>query len=208
MSGSSIASPAMNSSIQAQGGAGGSTSTGASQHSLRQLVQAQILEYSRLTQSLFMALEAQAEGKSPQPAPPEIMRSIVQLDSTLMGAVEKIEIHQKQQQRIKQVRDEIENRNKAIMTVVQSLRSAKLSLESRLEHLDERQSSLAGDTNPNNELSVEDIVSYANRLGAYTSAPPNFNPQDPNQPFEPPYPREVNMRAGILNQQHVPAAAL
>lgn len=58
------------------------------------------------------------------------------------------------------------------------------------------------------EVSISDIVSYANRLSAYTSAPPNFNPGDPNQPFEPPYPREVNMRAGILNQQHIPAAAL
>ncbi|KAI8596146.1 hypothetical protein EDD21DRAFT_389076, partial [Dissophora ornata] len=42
----------------------------------------------------------------------------------------------------------------------------------------------------------------------YTSAPPNFKPQDPNQPFEPPYSREINMRARILNQQHIPAAAL
>lgn len=58
------------------------------------------------------------------------------------------------------------------------------------------------------EIPVSEIVAYANRLGNYTSAPPNFNPADPNQPFEPPYPREVSMRAGILNQQHVPAAAL
>ena len=58
------------------------------------------------------------------------------------------------------------------------------------------------------EVSVTEIVAYANRLSNYTSAPPNFNPQDPNQPFEPPYPREVIMRAGILNQQHIPAAAL
>ncbi|KAF9969796.1 hypothetical protein BGZ65_011627, partial [Modicella reniformis] len=58
------------------------------------------------------------------------------------------------------------------------------------------------------EVSVSEIVAYANRLSNYSSAPPNFNPQDPNQPFEPPYPREVNMRAGILNQQHIPAAAL
>ncbi|KAF9212578.1 hypothetical protein CPC16_011971 [Podila verticillata] len=180
--------------------------TATSQHSLRQLVRTQINEYSRLTQLLFTNLEILADGKTPPAPPNDIMKQIVQLDATLMGAVEKIELHQRQQRRIRQVRLEIEEQNKAIMAVIQSLRSAKQVLELNLENLEEKRAASADARSA--EVSISDIVSYANRLSAYTSAPPNFNSQDPNQPFEPPYPREVNMRAGILNQQHIPAAAL
>ncbi|KAG0073989.1 hypothetical protein BGZ93_006798 [Podila epicladia] len=183
-----------------------STTTATSQHSLRQLVRTQINEYSRLTQLLFNHLETLADGKTPPTPPNDIVKQIVQLDATLMGAVEKIELHQRQQQRIRQVRLEIEEQNKAIMVVIQSLRGAKQVLELNLENLDEKRAASADARSA--EVSISDIVSYANRLSAYTSAPPNFNPGDPNQPFEPPYPREVNMRAGILNQQHIPAAAL
>ncbi|KAF9995283.1 hypothetical protein BGZ80_007066 [Entomortierella chlamydospora] len=177
-----------------------------SQHSLRQMVRNQITEYSRLTQTLFTSLELMAEGKVPQAQPSDIIQQIVQLDSTLMGAVEKIELHQKQQRKIRQVRLEIEEQNKAIMSVIQSLRDAKLVLEANLEDLEERRAITADARSA--EVSVAEIVAYANRLSNYTSAPPNFNPSDPNHPFEPPYPREVSMRAGILNQQHIPAAAL
>ncbi|KAI8599388.1 vitamin-D-receptor interacting mediator subunit 4-domain-containing protein [Dissophora ornata] len=177
-----------------------------SQHSLRQLVRDQITEYSRLTQSLFASLDVLVEGKVTPTPPNDIMKQIVQLDATLMGAVEKIELHQQQQQRIRQVRVEIEEQNKAIMNVIQNLRDAKQVLETSLEDQDQKQAISADARSA--EVSVTEIVAYANRLSNYTSAPPNFNPQDPNQPFEPPYPREVNMRAGILNQQHIPAAAL
>ncbi|KAF9151355.1 hypothetical protein BGX20_005431 [Mortierella sp. AD010] len=177
-----------------------------SQHSLRQMVRNQITEYSRLTQTLFTSLEIMAEGKAPQAQPSDIIQQIVQLDSTLMGAVEKIELHQKQQRKIRQVRLEIEEQNKAIMSVIQSLRDAKLVLEANLEDLEEKRAITADARSA--EVSVAEIVAYANRLSNYTSAPPNFNPSDPNHPFEPPYPREVSMRAGILNQQHIPAAAL
>ncbi|KAF9302876.1 hypothetical protein BGZ74_004715 [Mortierella antarctica] len=115
-----------------------STTTTTSQHSLRQLVRTQINEYSRLTQLLFNHLETLADGKTPPTPPNDIMKQIVQLDATLMGAVEKIELHQRQQQRIRQVRLEIEEQNKAIMAVIQSLRGAKQVLELNLENLDEK----------------------------------------------------------------------
>ncbi|KAF9950377.1 hypothetical protein BGZ70_001401 [Mortierella alpina] len=182
------------------------TASATSQHSLRQLVRTQITEYSRLTQNLFTSLDALADGKGTPSVPNDIMKQIVQLDSTLMGAVEKIEAHQIQQRKIRQVRQEIDEQNKAIMTVIRTLREAKQVLESNLENLEEKRAASAEARSA--EVSVGEIVAYANRLSNYTSAPPNFNPSDPNQIFEPPYPREVNMRAGILNQQHIPAAAL
>ncbi|KAF9428491.1 hypothetical protein BGZ94_002200 [Podila epigama] len=182
------------------------SSSATSQHSLRQLVRTQITEYSRLTQLLFTTLELLADGRASPNAPNDIMKQIVQLDATLMGAVEKIELHQQQQRKILQVRQEIEEQNKAIMNVIQTLRGAKQVLELNLEDLEEKRAASADARAA--EVSISEIVSYANKLSSYTSAPPNFNPQDVNQPFEPPYPREVNMRAGILNQQHIPAAAL
>ncbi|KAF9940814.1 hypothetical protein BGZ67_006664 [Mortierella alpina] len=191
---------------QAQHSIASTTATATSQHSLRQLVRTQITEYSRLTQNLFTSLDALADGKGTSSVPNDIMKQIVQLDSTLMGAVEKIEAHQIQQRKIRQVRQEIDEQNKAIMTVIQTLREAKQVLESNLENLEEKRAASAEARSA--EVSVGEIVAYANRLSNYTSAPPNFNPSDPNQTFEPPYPREVNMRAGILNLQHIPAAAL
>ena len=65
------------------------TASATSQHSLRQLVRTQITEYSRLTQNLFTSLDALADGKGTPSVPNDIMKQIVQLDSTLMGAVEK-----------------------------------------------------------------------------------------------------------------------
>lgn len=67
------------------------TSSGAatSQHSLRQQVRSQITEYSRLTNALFTSLDVLADGKAAPAAPNDIMKQIVQLDATLMGAVEK-----------------------------------------------------------------------------------------------------------------------
>ncbi|KAF8997339.1 hypothetical protein BGZ52_011103, partial [Haplosporangium bisporale] len=117
--------------------------TATSQHSLRQLVRTQINEYSRLTQLLFTNLEILADGKTPPAPPNDIMKQIVQLDATLMGAVEKIELHQRQQRRIRQVRLEIEEQNKAIMAVIQSLRSAKQVLELNLENLEEKRAASA-----------------------------------------------------------------
>ncbi|KAG0044738.1 hypothetical protein BGZ83_009987 [Gryganskiella cystojenkinii] len=182
------------------------TTTTTSQHSLRQQVRTQITEYSRLTNALFTSLDVLADGKAAPAAPNDIMKQIVQLDATLMGAVEKIELHQRQQQRIRQVRQQIEEQNQAIMQVISSLRESKRVLESNLENLDEKRA-VSADAR-SSEVSINEIVNYANRLSSFTSAPPNFNPADPNQAFEPPYPRELNMRAGILNQQHVTAAAL
>ncbi|KAF9307128.1 hypothetical protein BGZ91_008469 [Linnemannia elongata] len=177
-----------------------------SQQSLRQQVRDQITEYSRLTQGLFTSFDILADGKTPPESPNDMMKQIVQLDNTLMGNVDKIEQHQIQQRKILQVRKEIEGVDKAIMEVIRTLRMAKETLEASLENHDEK---MAASTDARlAEIPVSEIVAYANRLGNYTSAPPNFNPADPNQPFEPPYPREVSMRAGILNQQHVPAAAL
>ncbi|KAF8930538.1 hypothetical protein BGZ58_008193 [Dissophora ornata] len=79
------------------------------------------------------------------------------------------------------------------MNVIQNLRDAKQVLETRLEDQDQKQAISADARSA--EVSVTEIVACANRLSNYTSAPPNFNPQDPNQPFEPPYPWEVIMRA-------------
>lgn len=157
--------------------ANASSITATSQHSLRQLVRTQINEYSRLTQLLFTNLEILADGKTPPAQPNDIMKQIVQLDATLMGAVEKsmdktersqkhcqfgwsyqqnyfltqhvghlhplVELHQRQQRRIRQVRLEIEDQNKAIMEVIQSLRSAKQVLELNLENLEEKRAASA-----------------------------------------------------------------
>ncbi|KAF9974104.1 hypothetical protein BGZ65_008915, partial [Modicella reniformis] len=130
--------PSTTSATATAGAAAVAAVSAASQHSLRQLVREQITEYSRLTQSLFASLEVQVEGKVASVAPNEIMKQIVQLDATLMGAVEKIELHQKQQQRIRRVRLEIEEQNKAIMTVIQNLRDAKQTLETSLEDQDQK----------------------------------------------------------------------
>ncbi|KAF9164777.1 hypothetical protein DFQ26_001011 [Actinomortierella ambigua] len=184
----------------------GLSSNADSQHSLRQLVRTQITEYSRLVQSLFSSLDIVADGRPAAHSPAELVKQIVNLDATLMGAVEKIEAHQQQQRKIVQVQQEIEEQNKAIMQVIQTLQSAKDTLDASLEGLEEKKAAVKEAREA--EISVNEIISYASRLSNYTSAPPNFDPANATQQFEPPYPREIIMRAGLLNQQHVPAAQL
>ncbi|KAF9974819.1 hypothetical protein BGZ73_001679 [Actinomortierella ambigua] len=193
--------------IGASTGQTAQSSNADSQHSLRQLVRTQITEYSRLVQSLFSSLDIVADGRPIAHSPTELVKQIVNLDATLMGAVEKtVEAHQQQQRKIVQIQHEIEEQNKAIMEVIQTLQGAKDTLEASLEGLEEKKAAVKEAREA--EISVNEIVSYASRLSNYTSAPPNFDPANATQQFEPPYPREIIMRAGLLNQQHIPAAQL
>jgi len=56
-------------------------------------------------------------------------------------------------------------------------------------------------------LNYQDLISYARRLGPYTSAPPNFKlkkgPDDPPDdfPVNPPIPQDSLLRASLLFQQ-------
>lgn len=77
------------SSVATTATSSGTATAATSQHSLRQQVRSQITEYSRLTNALFTSLDVLADGKAAPAAPNDIMKQIVQLDATLMGAVEK-----------------------------------------------------------------------------------------------------------------------
>ncbi|KAF8924479.1 hypothetical protein BGZ58_001739 [Dissophora ornata] len=151
-----------------------------SQHSLRQLVRDQITEYSRLTQSLFASLDVLVEGKVTPTPPNDIMKQIVQLDATLMGAVEKIELHQQQQQRIRQVRVEIEEQNKAIMNVIQNLRDAKQVLETSLEDQDQKQAISADARSA--EVSVTEIQLQQQQQGQQAQQPASLGVGGPGAP--------------------------
>jgi mediator of RNA polymerase II transcription subunit 4 len=54
-------------------------------------------------------------------------------------------------------------------------------------------------------VSYTDLLTYASRLSAFTSAPPNMPDLAPGQPppplFFPPFPNEEKMRRGRLNEE-------
>ncbi|OMJ18289.1 hypothetical protein AYI69_g3914 [Smittium culicis] len=47
---------------------------------------------------------------------------------------------------------------------------------------------------------LDEIIGHSKRISSFTSAPPNYDSNKPLLPAEPPYPIELVMRAGLINQ--------
>ncbi|ORY06795.1 hypothetical protein K493DRAFT_310396 [Basidiobolus meristosporus CBS 931.73] len=170
--------------------------------SLKQLVGGIIEEYSQLLGTLFRSIDLALEGKlvAGQKTPQETIRAIILLDTKLQKAYDEVEEHQSYQRRITQVEDEIYEYKQAIRELVEKLESTKESLESMIDHSEKALKTL--NQAKESKLSFKDIISYSNRLSAFTAAPPNYNPNNTFIPVEPPYPVEVTMRAGALSLHH------
>ncbi|CEI92798.1 hypothetical protein RMCBS344292_07049 [Rhizopus microsporus] len=160
------------------------------QHSMRDQVNACLTEYADLIKKYFAFLSTAADHVTLDEAnnPEHIIKEIVALEDKLQKSVEQIEEHQKRQQKIIQVQDEIHQYNKTLLNLVQKLNTSRNELDQHLS------------TN----IQFTDILSYASKLSKYTSAPPNFDVlnRDMKMDFEKPYPDEERMRRGLLYWQN------
>ncbi|KAI9146193.1 vitamin-D-receptor interacting mediator subunit 4-domain-containing protein [Paraphysoderma sedebokerense] len=159
--------------------------------------------------------------------PPDILAEIIQLDFMLQNAMDDLSRHQSLQQKIQHLENQISVENLAVMNLIHSLSNAESELEIVLDKAKRKLTSIkeaeectllmllhsaASKTNCCNlklaSVPYQNIISYANKISGVTSAPPNFNPQNPFVRVQPPYPTEMMMRSGLLYQQGGPATEL
>ncbi|KAI8053958.1 vitamin-D-receptor interacting mediator subunit 4-domain-containing protein, partial [Syncephalis plumigaleata] len=107
-----------------------------------------------------------------------------------------VEEHQQWQQQILDTEMAIGECDRAAERLVRTLHQAKMALE---DMVDEAEAQIA-ETDARVSLDPAQVLAYAKRLAPYTSAPPKFDPNQPAQAFEKPFPDEQMMRAGRLGQ--------
>ncbi|CAO3678499.1 unnamed protein product [Umbelopsis ramanniana] len=173
--------------------------------SLKVQVGSLLSEYASLIRQYFASVNSLIETPNLpiENTPDYITNRILQVDAKLQKAVQKIDEHQRQHQRIVTIQEDIKAQNASLLMVVNWLQETRSLLAETLSGAQEELSLMkkASDANMN----FSDILSYASKLSKYTSAPPNFNMmKDMKVDFEKPYPDEERMRRGILYWQHVP----
>ncbi|KAI9598316.1 vitamin-D-receptor interacting mediator subunit 4-domain-containing protein [Syncephalis fuscata] len=153
-------------------------------------VSQRIDEYASLTRKLFSTLEALADDKRAAAGleEPRLLLSVL-LHWTL-------EEHQQWQQQILDTETAIDGCDRAAERLVRTLHRAKMTLEDAVDEAEEQIEAAAIRT----PLDPKQVLAYAKRLAPYTSAPPKFDPAQPAQAFEKPFPDEQMMRAGRLGQ--------
>ncbi|KAJ1955910.1 hypothetical protein EC988_001625, partial [Linderina pennispora] len=120
------------------------------------------------------------------------------LDRDLQKIYTEISAHQARQEEIRQTQLKSIASRSAKLHFIESILDSKRQLETTAfearKTLD--RAKLAADTMPE----VTELIAYAKRISPYTKAPPNYDPKNSVVPAEPPYPVEVSMRMGVLNQ--------
>ncbi|KAJ1666532.1 hypothetical protein IW140_004621 [Coemansia sp. RSA 1813] len=130
----------------------------------------------------------------------ETSKRLASLDLNLQRLYTEITHHQRRQQEIRATQVLSIESGKAKLQFVNSMLDAKQQLEETLADVDKKvdRAHQAQKAQP----PVAEIIEYARKLGMYTSAPPNFDPNNNRNglPPEPPHPLLLVMRAGILNR--------
>ncbi|KAJ1982574.1 hypothetical protein H4R34_001657 [Dimargaris verticillata] len=136
--------------------------------------------------------------------PLALVQKLLDLDAQLKLALKEVEYHQGLQQQIGQVQQSVKEQDQNILDLVAKLMSSKEKLETFIRLAEKQKSAM--EQAQKHMVTFSDVVPYASRLSNYTAAPPNFDPANAAGHFEPPYPSEVTMRSGLLNQKRHIAA--
>ncbi|RHZ43934.1 hypothetical protein Glove_801g12 [Diversispora epigaea] len=157
-------------------------------------------EYQKLIDRFFSAISANAEGKSLDRSPVDIMKDIVELDKKMQQGLDQIEEHQRIHHKILQVENEINAENNVIVDFVNYLRKGKEQIDDFLES--SRDTMRAIELASQSNVTADEILKYANRISKYTAAPPGYDLTRPTElQVEPPHPIEAIMRKGLLFRQ-------
>ncbi|KAI9506894.1 hypothetical protein GGI25_000078 [Coemansia spiralis] len=166
-------------------------------------------EYETSLRSLLSQLDTEGNKNTADEASRkrlETSQQIVVLDQNLQKLYDEIVRHQKRQEEIRKTQLLSIESGKAKLRFINSMLDAKAELEEALVDVDKKisRAHVAQKANP----SVLEIIEYARKLGKFTSAPPNFDPNNSNgMPPEPPHPLLMTMRAGILNRYRMKKTA-
>ncbi|KAI8325364.1 hypothetical protein GQ54DRAFT_283449 [Martensiomyces pterosporus] len=158
-------------------------------------------EYSQALRTLLSLLDTDTNKNTTQEATKQresACHRIVKLDKDLQTIYGEIVKHQLRQEEIRKTQLRSIESGKAKLHFIDSMLDAKGQLELIIADADKRLAVAKRAETARPE--VEEVIEYAKKLSAFTSAPPNYDPNSSIVPAEPPYPVEVAIRMGVLNQ--------
>ncbi|EJD48283.1 hypothetical protein AURDEDRAFT_113104 [Auricularia subglabra TFB-10046 SS5] len=121
----------------------------------------------------------------------------------LAAALHLARAHQRRQRRIEALVAEIGGLDDALRSVCAALGEGKRELDDILDEADERLAAI--DKAKEAAIPYPELLTYAQRLSPFTSAPPGVSLPDGTGPpppsFFPPFPNEEKMRRGRLNAE-------
>ncbi|KAJ2522587.1 hypothetical protein H4217_000643 [Coemansia sp. RSA 1939] len=136
-------------------------------------------------------------------------KRLASLDRNLQRLYGEISHHQTRQQEIRRTQVLSIESGKAKLHFINNMLDAKQQLEETVADVGRKIESAqrAQKARP----PVAEIIEYARKLGMFTSAPPNFDPNNIRSgalPPEPPHPLLLVMRAGTLNRYRTKKVAV
>lgn len=173
-------------------------------------------ELQVLSQALFLSLSP----PQTKPPPPPPLDAFLQYDRALAQALSIAQTHQIKQRKIESLEKEILDLEAQWRNICEELTRGKKELEELIEEGEERLKAIEQAKKgahlfvllgiylmkPSASIPYPELLSYAQSLSAFTSAPPNMPDLNlPGQPppplFFPPFPNEEKMRRGHLNAE-------
>ncbi|KXN71750.1 hypothetical protein CONCODRAFT_78182 [Conidiobolus coronatus NRRL 28638] len=152
-------------------------------------------QYLQSIQKLFKLINGTIEGKTNSlPNIPEALNDLLEVNEKLNSALPYLINHRRIQAHLDAIDHELVKEERAVFKMIEQLQVAKANLYQLISKAEGKQSEIEKDR----VVDIPTVLSYAQRISATTSAPPNFDNQSRNIPAEPPYPGEVVMRSGLL----------
>ncbi|EIN09643.1 hypothetical protein PUNSTDRAFT_143134 [Punctularia strigosozonata HHB-11173 SS5] len=152
-----------------------------------------------LAHTLFASLSP-AHTKPP-PAPP--LTAFLDADARLADAVALARVHQARQRRIEALKADIGRLDARWRDICAELERGRRELEAAIEEGEVRVRAMQKAKDA--AVPYPELLSYAQAISAFTSAPPNMPALAPGQPppplFFPPFPNEEKMRRGRMNAE-------
>ncbi|EAU90607.2 hypothetical protein CC1G_00991 [Coprinopsis cinerea okayama7 len=157
-------------------------------------------ELQALSHTLFLSLSP--PQTRPPPAPP--LSAFLECDKALAAAVNLAHVHQVRQRKIESLEQELLELERRWRDICMELANGKKELEEIIEEGDERIKAIRAAKEA--AIPYPELLTYAQSLSQFSSAPPNMPDlslpgQPPPPKFFPPFPNEEKMRRGRLNAE-------
>ncbi|TIA92290.1 hypothetical protein E3P81_01591 [Wallemia ichthyophaga] len=157
-------------------------------------------DIDRISAALFASLSSQPV--KPGRVSVGALAQLSQLDSALAVHLEELRGHQLRQGIIAALETDIIELEESIQHSLHTLKQSQNDLGRIVQDSDKDKAQMRAAEE--SKIPHETLLEYAQKLAAFTHAPPSLTTNDshaPQQPFNMPFPTESNMRRGILFAQ-------
>ncbi|TIB14279.1 hypothetical protein E3P89_01031 [Wallemia ichthyophaga] len=157
-------------------------------------------DIDRISAALFASLSSQPV--KPGRVSVGALAQLSQLDSALAVHLEELRGHQLRQGIIATLETDIIELEESIQHSLHTLKQSQNDLGRIVQDSDKDKAQMRAAEE--SKIPHETLLEYAQKLAAFTHAPPSLTTNDshaPQQPFNMPFPTESNMRRGILFAQ-------